>query len=164
MLSVEPISNWFNTPMITAHNSVKDALNLYATLSYTARNDVDVHIYYADNYRGGKKVEDSDLQNYLYSLHTGKTKFMGLLLLAIGMCIQLLVNYDISVGMVNGCEGVYKEICYTTDIHGRRHATSCVILVPDLSCDGLPHLMEHEIVVLRETTKFVIRNSATKKL
>ena len=163
VLTHETVHDWHDTPIITTRNSVKDALNVYATMSYAARNDREVHIYYADDYRCGERIDEGELQDYLHSLHTGKTKFMGLLPLAIGMRVQLLVNYDVSSGIVNGCEGVLKEVRYTTDKLGRRHATSCIILVPDSTCDGLPHLMEHEVVALRENTEFSIRNPATKK-
>lgn len=157
------LSAWIDQPIITRHNSVKDILNLYATISYAARNKKRMHLYYADDFRAGDLVTDEPLRDYLHALHTGKTKYMGMLPLAIGMRVQFLHNYDVSGGIVNGCEGILKKIRYTTDKYGRRHATSCVVLVESSSCSTMPHLVEHEVVALRESVDFTIRNPKTKK-
>ncbi len=72
-------------------------------------------------------------------------------------------NYDVSGGVVNGMRGILKSVNYETGPDGSRYATSCVISSDSVDCAPLPHLIEHEIVALRETTSFSIRLPTTGK-
>ena len=73
-------------------------------------------------------------------------------------------NYDISGGVVNGSDGIVGKVNYYVDEIGLRHATSCVIYVPNSTCPRLPNLNEHEVVALLETVSFTIRTKLRRLL
>ena len=56
-LGNDSVSSWYDTPMITAHNNVKDVLGIQAALPFASQTNTSVHSYYTDNYHGGDLVE-----------------------------------------------------------------------------------------------------------
>ncbi|TDL19355.1 hypothetical protein BD410DRAFT_688370, partial [Rickenella mellea] len=81
---------------------------------------------------------------------------LGRLPLVTGMPVLVTHNYDVNGGVVNGSLGTVKTIRYDTDEFGRRHAKSCVVTVPDSTCENMPYLGDREIVVLVESVEFTI--------
>ena len=88
---------------------------------------------------------------------------MGKLPLAEGMKVILTQNYDVASGIVNGTEGLLKSVRYKEGKNGKKHAVSCIVIITHRLDESLPGLNNDEIVVLRESVDFSIRNPVTKK-
>ncbi|KAJ7251692.1 hypothetical protein C8J57DRAFT_1077846, partial [Mycena rebaudengoi] len=85
-------------------------------------------------------------------MHSGETNYrLGRLPLAVGMPVMITQNFDVQNGIVNGSTGIVKQIRYTTDESGERHAHSCIVYVPDMSGPPLPNLPPKHASVLAET-------------
>ncbi|KAF8064263.1 hypothetical protein FPV67DRAFT_1399581, partial [Lyophyllum atratum] len=78
---------------------------------------------------------------------------LGRLPLVIGMPVMICQNFDVEGGVVNGCAGTLKKIRYRVDNEGDRHAISCVVQAPTTTGAVLPHLDEHDVAVLEDTTE-----------
>ena len=144
---------WAQAPIIVSNNDVKDRLNLESATSFAVRTNQPLHFYYASDKRKGKAIDDSGLRDKLWSYHSGKTEqHMGMLPLCKGMPVMVTQNYDVPNGIVNGCIGTLEKVNYTIDDDGHRHAHSCVIHAEKTSGPCLPHLKDHEIVVLADET------------
>ncbi|KAG1801810.1 uncharacterized protein BJ212DRAFT_1202261, partial [Suillus subaureus] len=76
---------------------------------------------------------------------------LGKIPLVIGMPVMISQNFDVNVGIVNGCTGKLKSIRFSVDTDGDHHATSCVIDTPSTLGKPLPHLEAHQSVVLPDT-------------
>ncbi|KAF9516214.1 hypothetical protein BS47DRAFT_1281352, partial [Hydnum rufescens UP504] len=76
---------------------------------------------------------------------------IGRLPLVTGMPVIIGENYDVNGGIVNGSEGILKSVHYEIGENGQRHATSCIVTVPNSSGDLLPYLAPYDIAVLEET-------------
>jgi len=145
--------SWATAPIIVSNNDAKDCLNVECARSFAARTKQPLHYYYATDKHKGKTVKDSDLRNKLWSYHSGKTEQrLGMMPLCKGMPVMITQNYDVENGIVNGCIGILEKINYIVDDEGNRHATSCIILAPKTSGPSLPHLKQHEVVVLTDET------------
>jgi ATP-dependent exoDNAse (exonuclease V) alpha subunit len=144
---------WMNAPILVSNNDVKDSLNIACARSFAARTKQPLHFYYATDKRKGKPISDRDLQQKLWSYHSGKTEQrIGVLPLCKGMPVMITQNYDVENGIVNGCLGTLEKVNYTLDEQGFRHAHSCVLRTEATSGPCLPHLNEHEVVVLKDET------------
>jgi ATP-dependent exoDNAse (exonuclease V) alpha subunit len=144
---------WRHAPIIVSNNDVKDSLNLECAKSFAARTTQSLHFYYATDKRKGKQVTDPDLQQKLWSYHSGKTdQRAGVLPLCKDMPVMITQNYDVGNGIVNGCIGTLQKVNYAVDDKGLRHAQSCIIRTEEVSGPCLPHLKEHEVVVTIDDT------------
>ena len=163
VITVDNSAEWYDTPVISSKNNMKDYINYKSVLSYAYRSRKVVHNYYTENFCSSELVSDPSLRDHLLQLHTGKTKSMGILSLGHGMKVVLTQNYDVLSGIVNNLEGVLKSVRYRTDKEGRRYTVSCVVKVNHLLAEAVPGLSTDEIVVLRESVYFVIYNPVTRE-
>ena len=146
---------WAQAPIIVSNNDVKDRLNMESAKAFAARTKQPLHFYHAIDKHNGKSINDSDLRNKLWSYHSGKTEQrIGTLPLCKGMPVMITQNYDVENGIVNGCIGTLQRVNYTIDNEGHRYAHSCIIVADKACGPALPHLKEHEVVVLAEQTSF----------
>lgn len=141
---------WRSAPIITKRNSLKDALNIQGAETFAARTRKPIHYYHARDFRRSKPV-DAKLQEQLLTYNTGVTsQAMGRLPLVEGMPVMFSQNYDVAGGVVNGSIGILKSVRYTVDENGTRFAQSCVVEIPDLTCEPMDGLNTNEVVALVE--------------
>ena len=67
------------------------------------------------------------------------------------MPVMISQNFDVEAGVVNGCTGKSKCICYHVDSDGNWHAISCVIYNMDTTGGTLPQLPKQHVVALQDT-------------
>lgn len=144
---------WIDAPIIVSDDLTKDALNEKAAMAFAKKTGQPLHWYYASDTHHGRDIDDPDLKNFLEtSVGTTHTEQrLGPMPLVIGMPVMICQNYDVEGGVVNGCIGKLKKIHYYTDASGKRHATSCVIESPAITCERLPNLQDKQAVVLQDT-------------
>jgi hypothetical protein len=146
-------STWAQAPILVSNNDTKDSLNLECARSFASRTKQSLQFYHATDKRKGRPVNDRELQDKLWSYHSGKTEQrLGVLPLCKGMPVMITQNYDVENGIVNGCLGTLEKVNYSIDEQGYRHAHSCVIRTEQTCGPCLPHLKEHEVVVLQDET------------
>ncbi len=142
---------WRQAPVIVSNNDVKDALNIECAKSFAAYTKQPLNFYYASDSRKGRPIQNADLQQKLWSYHSGKTEQRcGMLPLCKGMPVMITQNYDVPNGIVNGRLGILEKVNYTVDENGYRHARSCVVRTEEQSGPCLPHLQNGEVVVLQD--------------
>lgn len=152
---------WRSAPIITRKNHVKDVLNFQGAETFAARNRKPIHYYHARDFRKGKPV-NAKLQEQLLQYHSGKTsQAMGRLPLVEGMPVMFSQNYDVAGGVVNGSMGILKSVRYSVDENGTRFAESCVIELPDITCDPMEGLKPNEVVALAEEFDVKIKDWRT---
>lgn len=155
-------SDWDVAPIVVCDNETKDALNIEAAASFAQARNEDLNLYYPILTRHGKKLEDPELNDQLNTLHTGRTHgIMGSLPLASGMPVMLCHNYDVPSGAVNGTVGIVKSINFSTDEHGNRFATSCIVESKCAKYEGENGLLPGEFYVFPEDTSITIRHPHT---
>ncbi|KAJ7715971.1 hypothetical protein B0H16DRAFT_1339417, partial [Mycena metata] len=75
---------------------------------------------------------------------------MGRIPMVIGMPVFITQNFDVAGRVVNGSLGTLKSVRYNVDVHGNRHAISCVVECPDADTDVVPGLLAHHVVALED--------------
>ncbi|KAI0077938.1 hypothetical protein K474DRAFT_1571563, partial [Panus rudis PR-1116 ss-1] len=76
---------------------------------------------------------------------------LGKIPLILGMPVMICQNFDVNMGIVNGCIGTLKSLRYFIDGSSNRHATSCVVHCPDIEVDSTTtDLGDHDVVVLQD--------------
>ncbi|KAJ6543476.1 hypothetical protein B0H10DRAFT_1634105, partial [Mycena sp. CBHHK59/15] len=87
-----------------------------------------------------RKPLHDELQDVVWTLSVSQTKdFLGQLPLFPGMRVMVLENVVFSVGIVNGAEGVVRDVKYNVDRRGRRVASVVFVHIPGcgIRVDGL---------------------------
>lgn len=157
-------SLWNQAPVIVSNNEAKDMLNEQCAHVFSDRTKRELHYYHASDRQGGILIDNDDLKNKLKGMHTGKTEQrIGLLPLVVGMPVMICANFDVPNGVVNGCIGTLKDVRYTIDEHGDRHAHSCVVLLPDTSEMKLSNLEIGEVAVLEDSCAMCFVNPHSGK-
>ncbi len=72
-------------------------------------------------------------------------------------------NFDVRAGVVNGAVGTLERIRFRVDGDGQRHATSCIVAIPDMSGDALPHVGAGRAVALRDSVDLQFRHPFSRK-
>jgi hypothetical protein len=156
--------SWQTAPIIVTENAVKDAINERATAAFARRTNQELHWYYCTDERGGESITDEGLRSHLEKLHSGQTnQRLGKIPLVLGMPVVFTQNFDVEGGIVNGSTGILKQIRYTIDGAGRRHAISCVVELSDASSPSLPHLPSEHFVALQDTVELTFTHPFSKK-
>jgi hypothetical protein len=155
---------WNQAPIIVSNNEAKDKINDRCTRNFSATSKKELHYYHASDKQGGIVIDHDDLKNKLKHMHTGKTEQrMGLLPLVVGMPVMICANFDVTNGVVNGCIGTLKEIRYTVDENGDRHAHACVVSLPDVTGMKLTNLEIGEVAVLEDQCTMSFTNPHSSK-
>lgn len=150
--------------VLVSQNAVKDKLNEMGARAFAARSGQELHWYYAADSRNGKSIDDMDLLNHLRELPTSNTnQRLGKMPLVIGMPVMITHNFDVGNGIVNGSRGTLTEIRYTIDSDGNRHATSCVVHIPDMTGPPLDGLEVKHAAVLEEKVKMIFTHPHSLK-
>jgi len=146
--------DWRNAPIIVSENAVKDAINVRAALAFAQRTHQTVQWFDAiDTYRGAK-ITDPRVREYLLTRPSGKTgQRLGKIPIVLGMPVIVCQNFDIEGGLVNGSHGYLRDYRSQTDEDGIRTLTSCIIEVPDLTAEPLPHLPPRHVAVISDTVE-----------
>ncbi len=76
---------------------------------------------------------------------------------------MLMINFDVSNGIVNGTIGTLKSVQYWVDSDSFWHTTSCVIESEDIVGDPLPGLEKKHRVVLQDETEMTFVHLHSKK-
>jgi len=143
---------WQTAPIIVSENAVKDAINIRATLAFAERTRQTVQWFDAtDTYRGAK-ITDQRIREHLLRLPSGKTgQRLGKVPVVLGMPVVVSQNFDIDGGLVNGSFGYLRDYRFRTDEDGIRTLTSCIVEIPDLTAEALPHLPPRHVAVISDT-------------
>ncbi len=75
----------------------------------------------------------------------------------------LVQNFDVSLGIVNGTEGILRSVRYVLDEKNVRHARSCIVYVEELNVEPLPGLQHGKIVALEHSVTIKVRHPIMKK-
>ena len=143
---------WRSAPAIVSDNAVKDAINVRATLAFAERTNQAVHWFEAiDTYRG-TKITDPDVREYMLTQPSGKTgQRLGKFPLVLGMPVIVNQNFDIGSGLVNGSFGYLRDFRSQEDEDGIRSLKSCIVEIPDITCEPLPHLPPKHVAIIPDT-------------
>ena len=146
--------DWRGAPIVVSENVVKDAINTRATLAFAERTRQTVQWFDAtDTYRGAK-IDDPRVREYLLAQPSGKTgQRLGKLPIALGMPVIINQNFDVGGGLVNGSFGYLRDYRFQTDEDGVRTLTSCIVEIPDLTCEPLPHLPPRHVAIVSDTVE-----------
>ena len=143
---------WRKAPVIVSENAVKDAINVRATLAFAERTHQTVQWFEAIDTYYGKKISDMDVREYMLAQPSGKTgQRLGKFPLVLGMPVVVNQNFDVSSGLVNGSFGYLREFRFQEDEKGVRSLKSCVVEVPGINCNPLPHLPPNHVAVISDT-------------
>ncbi|KZT31429.1 hypothetical protein SISSUDRAFT_964780, partial [Sistotremastrum suecicum HHB10207 ss-3] len=82
---------------------------------------------------------------------------LGRLPLVQGMPVIMTHNLDVHNGAVNGTRGTLVSVRYTV-IGGERHASSCVMHVPNYVGPPLPGLEINQIAVIADTIEICLQD------
>ena len=145
---------WQNAPIIVSENAVKDMINVRAALAFAERTRQAIQWFDAvDTYRGAE-ITDPDVREYLLAQPSGKTgQRLGKLPVVLGMPVIVNQNFDVEGGLVNGSFGYLRDYRFRTDENGIRTLTSCIVEIPDLTCDPLPHLPAKHVAIISDTVE-----------
>ena len=143
---------WQNAPMIVSENAVKDAINVRATQAFAERTQQTVQWFEAIDTYFGAKLTDPDVREYMLAQPSGKTgQRLGKFPLVLGMPVIVNQNFDLGSGLVNGSFGYLREFRFSQDEHGVRTLKSCIVEVPDVNCNPLPHLPPGHVAIISDT-------------
>ncbi|KAJ7048327.1 hypothetical protein C8F01DRAFT_969876, partial [Mycena amicta] len=78
---------------------------------------------------------------------------LGKIPLVLGMPVMITQNFDVANGVVNGSRGTLTGIRYQLDAAGNRHATSCIVHIPDMAGPALEGLPEKHAAVMEDKVK-----------
>ena len=144
--------NWQRAPIIVSENAVKDAINVRATVAFARRTHQTVQWFDAEDRYLRKKINDPRVREYFLSQPSGKTgQRLGKLPLVLGMPVIVNQNFDIGGGLVNGSLGYLRDYRFRTDKDGIRMLTSCIVEIPDLTSEPLPHLPPNHVAIVADT-------------
>ena len=143
---------WQRAPVIVSENAVKDAINVRATLAFAARTNQTVQWFEAiDTYRG-TKITDPEVREYMLAQPSGKTgQRLGKFPLVLGMPVIVNQNFDVGNGLVNGSFGYLRDFRSQEDEDGVKSLKFCIVEVPDVTCEPLPHLPQKHVPIISDT-------------
>ncbi|KAF8215295.1 hypothetical protein K438DRAFT_1561929 [Mycena galopus ATCC 62051] len=109
-----------DAPIVCATRVVRDVINYQLTLNHSRRTGNACHFYHSKD-RFQKRPLNDDLQKPVWQIRSTHTKdALGKLPLSIGMKVMITENIALKACVVNGAEGILREIHYSTDSKGRR--------------------------------------------
>ena len=149
MLDGDDLILWRDAPIIVYSNTIKDAINLQATLVFAKQTSQQVHWYHAIGMYKGLPISDDAITELLDTLPSNKTGgHVGMLLLVLGMPMVIMENFDVTGGVANRSTGILCHVRYCLGNNGKRYLTSCIIELPDFTGGALPHLPLWHIPVI----------------
>ncbi|CAF1406501.1 unnamed protein product [Rotaria sordida] len=109
-------SPWNKAPILVFRNEVRTQLNNKAAIHKAAEMGQAPIVCVAQDTCKGKSIEDPTLVKKLLELSDSKTEHLpGLLPLVPGMPVILTQNVAIELGLINGMNGVFRQLVYEED-------------------------------------------------
>ncbi|KAF9779661.1 hypothetical protein BJ322DRAFT_992691, partial [Thelephora terrestris] len=78
---------------------------------------------------------------------------LGKIPLVLGMPVIVNQNFDIGGGLVNGSFGYLREFRSQEDADGTWSLKSCIVEVPDITCEPLPHLPPKHVAIISDAVE-----------
>ncbi|KAF8143072.1 hypothetical protein K438DRAFT_1634279 [Mycena galopus ATCC 62051] len=109
-----------DAPIVCATRVVRDVINYQLTLNHSRRTGNTCHFYHSKDWY--QKMElNEDMQRRVWQIRSTHTKdSLGKLPLSIGMKVMVTENIALKASVVNGAEGILREIHYSLDSKGCR--------------------------------------------
>lgn len=142
-----------DAPIIVGTKVVRDVLNRRIARNFAKRTGATLYDYHSlDCFR--KVPLPPDMQTRMWNVRSSVTKdSLGRIPLVPGMKVMVTENVAIKAHVVNGAEGVVRDIKYTTDPMGRRYA-KCVYVYIEGSNISIPGLELGVVPILPVNTSF----------
>ncbi|CAF1537305.1 unnamed protein product [Adineta ricciae] len=108
---------WNQSPMLVFRNEIRRQLNHRSAIHNAVQAGCNPMVCAAQDFCKGKPVEEPALLKKLLELSDSKTEHLpGLLLpLVPGMSVILTQNIAIELGLINGMNGIFRQLVYDTD-------------------------------------------------
>ncbi|CAF4989670.1 unnamed protein product, partial [Rotaria magnacalcarata] len=109
-------SPWSKAPILVFRNEVRTQLNCKATIHNATQSGYTPIVCVAQDTCKGKPIEDLTLMKKLLELSDSKTERLpGLLPFFPGMPVILTQNITIELGLINGINGIFRQLVYQPD-------------------------------------------------
>ncbi|CAF5110523.1 unnamed protein product, partial [Rotaria sp. Silwood1] len=109
-------SPWNKTPILVFRNKVRTQLNNKAAIHNATQLGHVPMVCVAQDICNGKPIEDPILIKKLLELSDSKTEHLpGLLPFVPGMPVILTQNIAIELGLINGINGIFRQLVYQAD-------------------------------------------------
>ncbi|CAF3882860.1 unnamed protein product [Adineta steineri] len=109
-------SPWNEAPILAYRNEVRTQLNNKAAVHNAAQLGYQPMVCVAQDSCQGKPIEDPILMKKLLELSDSKTEHLpGLLPFVPGMPVILTQNLAIELGLINGINGIFRQLVYEDD-------------------------------------------------
>ncbi|CAF3596910.1 unnamed protein product [Rotaria sp. Silwood1] len=109
-------SPWNKAPILVFRNEVRTQINHKAAIQNAAQLNCAPIVCVAQDTCKGKPIEDPILIKKLLELSDSKTEHLsGLLPLVPGMPVILTQNIAIELGLINGMNGIFRQLVYQAD-------------------------------------------------
>lgn len=157
----EALDAFSDAPIIVADKSIRDRLNNKMTATFASKTSQEVHIYHSQD-RFKRAPVEGMLQHHCWQVSsTISNDHMGMLPLVPGMRVVVTENAAMAAKVVNGSEGVLRNIKYEEDQNGERYAVCAYVHIPgsNLQVPGL----EFEVVLILPTRSHFVYNSSKGK-
>ena len=131
---------FWDAPIIVGWKSLRDPLNETLVRYHASRLGQSVYNYHSEDLVHGSRLQPH-LRDILWSLtSTENGDLFGRLVLFPGMKVMVTENISLSLGVVNGMEGVVRKVQYDLDSDGRRYAVLVYLYIEDsdIHIEGLP--------------------------
>jgi len=152
----EDLTCFWDAPIIVGWKSLRDPLNKMMIEYHAKRLGQAVHVYRSVDVIHGSRL-GRPLQDLLWGMTSTENKdLFGELSLFQGMKVMVTENVSLSLGVVNGTEGVVQKIHYNEESDGRRYAVLVHLYLEgsDIQLDGLPK----GVVPIFPVTKQILYN------
>lgn len=125
----QSLSHFQDSPIIVGRKKIRDLLNIRIMGHFASRLNVDVHIYHSRDKIAGEFVSVEERQ-YLWKVSSTLTHdSLGKLPLFPGMVVMVQENLAFSNRVVNGSQGIVKDIIYEEQ-DGLRYPTVVYVHIP----------------------------------
>ncbi|CAF1454461.1 unnamed protein product [Rotaria sp. Silwood1] len=105
-----------SAPILGFHNEVRTQLNQKAAIHNAKQLGCTLMVCVAQNTCKGKRIEDPILIKKLLELSDSKTEHLpGFLPFVLGMPVILTQNFAIELGLINGTNGIFRQLVYEKD-------------------------------------------------
>ncbi|CAF1474833.1 unnamed protein product [Adineta ricciae] len=102
--------------MLVFRNEVRTQLNHRSAIHNAIQTGCNTMVYVAQDFCKGKAVEETIIVKKLLELSDSKTEhLLGLLPLVPGMPVIITQNIAIELGLINGMNGIFRQLVYDTD-------------------------------------------------
>ena len=157
-------NEWDFVPVVVTNNATRDEINRKATEAFALRTGRELHWYHAIDTHRKVTIRDAALIEKLEAQHSGQTKHrLRTIPLVLGMPVAINQNFDVAAGVVNGSQGILRNVRYFTGTQGQRYLRSCVVEIPNSEVVDIPHLPEHHFPVLPDVTDLKFEHGGSHK-